>query len=1245
MKKKFLTIFFAVVLIVCALLLVGCFGLFGGSGGDKWDGQKVALTKECFVYSVENGLHTYYYNGSPITVENDTMINSPENMRIPNDMFDFTYTDNVNAGTAKVKVTAKEENKYYYGSVEFQFTIEKGQVVVNSVEKLIEELNGDNVYQITVIDNIDLGDAEVTVKEGVTLTIDSTKEGPRLFALSGKLVNNGTVEIKSSINAYSGVDFVNEGTVENNGTFSVGGYGGIYNCGTFENNGAFTMESALYDLYTNDEAIDNVLESTGRAATQHIRTHIAEQNIILQTSYLTYSENERDNVMPFTVTVKPGSTTPRTYRYTHEYSNYSHAGTASIYIKFNRMDEYFYGDITINYEIKKASKTVESVAEMMEYQATGNYGHFTAQDTFTVSENETMTLDEGNDFTAPSLRVLGKLVNNGSVVASTFVLFENSNTVNSGDITVSYSFTMRAPLTNKQDATLTVNGYVNVYNQLLNEGVVNFAPSTYVQLGDFDGVSCSISNSGTINVNSDIVCRSLDSFTNSGVFTNTGTAYSYVELPSEFHNVVLKRQITAQDIVFANGFPTYDGTAKPVVFAESVGLTEGQYNIEYTYENESQATKKAPVDAGKIKLFIQIIDERTKYYIGRTRYDEMGTLTDIPYEILRAEIGASTMNDLKNYCSNVNYARVYLTNDIVFVNTKSTDSFTVGRNVTLDTNGYTLTVRFDSSVGKYEVSVYNYGIIYNSKSAVYPSNYKPSLSDCGVIFEHALLYNHGLLVNNNLFYFDGNSEFSQQEGSSIENHGQMYLVGMLNDRTTVENDGEIFERESLSDFGKDRTRVNLDCWEYEYNGGEFFPQAMLYDRNGNPVDVYDSNRFDVTVTNFVVSRLCGVKITAIDPFDKEFCRFCTLQVNITKGVARVSDIDALVNATQDSNYVGYQLVSGFALSRNVTLPADTYLDLGLNDFTSYSTYTVDCTSGAKLWVSVDSAERFLKYIYVADKITFVADILDESALQVNFASSTMGKIGSATPFNKLYAGTTIDLNGHNIKGGLNIVNKFNPVINTDKYYVLNIVDTSADKTAQLGSGAQYHGLSVDGETPMYLNIDNVKLGGLALAYTVYCKATNCQFATTATTGEARAAYYCAATYNNNVQAVFDNCTFNGAVGAYIACARHIFRNCNLSAYGEYTGSDGWGSAMVIKGNTARVGIDKGNFHSDNGYCVEFVNRLTSNQNSIEITRKTNFGNEEGNDTTGRWSCGKSTKTSDTGQFTAVDSLSGFSMII
>ena len=1261
MKRKILIVLFVATIVACTILLVGCnLGGLGGDGG--WNGQKVALAEEHFFHGFVGGLRTYFYNGSPIRVEDDIMINTPDNRtRVDNDLFDFTYTNNINVGKATVTVTAKEENPYYYGSVKFEFTIDKGIANVTTSAQLIAELNGDNVYQINVLGDVDLGNAQLTVKQGVYVYIqpNTATQSPRVFRLSGSFTNNGKIVLEDSKSSYSPTEFITSGLFVNNGEIALGDNCALYNSGQFTNNNKVTLASNSANVYTNDVEIANVLKGSGQPATQHVRAQIAEENVKLTFTSTYYNEDAEKN-KPIILIQVDGYT--RYAQYTYNYRNFQNAGTAYVDIVMDAHDTNFYGNITVPYEIKRTMTRAQSVEQITALQATGNYDKFYGEQ-FTINAGESLTLNEGILLEVNMLYVFGRLVNdgevrvyaepgskfsvtgylyvnnqqesgagqlenNGKLTTRHLLTYPNGSVTNSGKMTVDEGeCTISATFTNTQNATLTVNSDLKLLGRLINHGEITITTQSYMLIDNLDSQTNGLENTGRIKIDGEVVCRSLDSLTNSGAIENTDTVWTYVALEG-FSNVVVKRQITLADVVFTNATPVYDGTAKPAIFAEESGLKEGQYTVKYAYEGKD-ASSAAPINAGRLKLVITITDERTKYFCAQNDNDEMGILRDVDYEILRGEIAISTDKQLCLNAQDSNYARVYLIADVAFsmvsIYTSTGQEIyydvTIVDGLTLDTNGYTLTFKSPSSL-------INNGTLLNSKAGAYGQDFHPTRADCGIVVQGgAKIVNNGVIVNNNIMLFAPRGHLQHGEHSRIENTGQIYLVDLLPDEVDVTGSGQIYQRENLSTLQDDKTRVTLEYWEVEFTGQEFFPAVTIYSKNGLPVDVTE-DRFTVRYTNMVQERRCSVSVAVADEFDEEFYGSANLDLTILKSVANVGTMEAFAEAASSPNYLGYRLTASFSLNKSVVLPAGTFLDMQSFSISTNSTiYKVDLTSGAQLWVSADSNDRLLNYLRVADKITITDDFVVEVAGYVSFSAQTMGKYTSnaSSPFTKHYLGLTIDLNGHSVGGWLNVQNKYSP---DNDYFALSVIDTSPDKTGRLGSGDQYHGLNVDGQTPLYVNMDGVKVGGLALSGTVYLTATGCQLETTFAGRYSSAAYYCGGSSGENITATFTNCVFSGYSGVYVDGGSHVFVNCDISAHGEYV-SRQTGSALLINGYGVRVGVDGGSLHSVNGYCME-ITYQPENTADVQITTRTDVG---------QWTFGKDQAISNPLWYESVEDLS------
>ena len=1279
-KRTYLAILLVFTVFTLSALLFGC-SLFGGGGdGDTtWNGEKVALKTDDFIYSPEG--KSYTYRGTEITVENDITVKSPTGSKVPNKQFDFTYENNLNVGTATVTVTPNSENEYYTGSVKFNYQIVKGAVVVTNVTDLIRELNGDNVSSVTIYGNVDLGEANVTVKEGVTLNIGTT-DLDFTFTVGGKLTNNGIINLMQTRSAYNSVDFVNDGTVINNGEIHASLYTDIFNGGVFENNGTFVMEHTVYSIYSNDKEIPNVEEFTGTKATQHIRTRITEDKVTLQYKTIAYTQGKKE-YKPTVSIEKPSASF--VVGFATEYKNYDRAGDATVDIKISKKDHLYYGEVTVGYTIEKGSVTVENPREIEEYQASGNFGTFNA-DTFVIPEGESFTLEEGMTLRAHNVYIYGAFINKGNVVAYSepngafytqgFVYvnmnnegagnFDNrgtvdteylsilmhGNVINSGTVTATASASLQSPVLNTATGKLYFDCDVNFYGEFTNEGEVYITPSNYALIANGYQNSSVVINKGYMKIDGELVCRTFDGFENTGTIENTGGVWLDLDtLPTGLSNVVVKRQITKEDFVITNSGQYYDGTVKHVQLADSAHLQDGQYIVKYYLDGQDTAVE--PINAGVMTLFVQITSDFTPYFKASSNTDPRGILSrdeGITYEILFAQHGITNAQDLYDYCGNSNYNRLYLTNDVTFTSATATSSLTskpfttrffrIAEGVVLDTNGYTLTIRGDGNDSSY---VNNYGTILNSKVGNYPVDYKPtSLEDFGIVLvDSGKIYNYGKIVNNNLIYVEKDSNLYEEKdydtdtgmsvplpGVVVENHGLMYLTSDIISYEGDENRERIFVRRNLYELRANREIIDLEYWTVDYDETEKEPTIFVKGISANA----DTERFTVKYNSNINAGSATANVTVKDKFDREFYGYAFVTFNILKSVKQVSTQSELVNAVNNDNYYGYEAVAPFSVTQKIVLKAGTRLDLGIYDLTFTQYDMIDLSSGAELWVSVNSMSRFQTYALVADRLIFVEDINTETTTSVNLSSSAnMGKVGNYKPFTKVYDKITVDLNGHFVGGRIEWTNNYEPHVNTTNYYVLNITDTSEEMTGQLGSGTTDHGLYIVGNKSITVNLTNVKIGGMQLDKSVTLTANNCHFITTATEGNARAAYYNVYS-GNNVHSDFTKCTFEGVTGAYLGYATHTFKSCNFIATGDYVYGVS-GSGIIVNLTTSggvKVNVDGGNISATNGYCMEILGVIETNHD-IKITQRTTINNFS------NWSCGKASKIY--GPYYVVESLS------
>ena len=1201
MKKKILILLFCVILAVCTVALCGCFGLFGGGengvgGGGNSGGKKVALTKDNL--STYPSDANFEYTGKPLEFGSCFFIYPPEGTSsIDADYFDYECADSVSLGKHTVKITATDDNPYYYGSITVEFTIVGAIRTVYNVEDLIAAIESNRYREIYLdfkslsLSTIDFGDKDLTIPAGTEVVIRNTLVYEGTMVVNGKLTVNGVLNFDRYNNSDGSIILENDGEIVVNGKIVSDGDFRLYNSGTVTVNGEinFTAIDAWnYQLvYTNDVEIANVTCDSSNFR-QHVRHNLTADDVALEFYSVEYS-TVAANLKPSVKFWVDGDEYEISYKsYTSIYRDCTNAGVAYVDVTMGKHAAYFYGSATVPYEITKTRISVSSVADYNAKKATGNYDTFTTDSNFAVSSGATLTVEIGDTFLPQSLTINGTLVNHGTVTT----------------------------------------GSVYLYGSLENHGTFTATPTDdYVEIQT--NAASGIKNSGTMTLNGEIVCVKLTDFVNSGTFTNTDTVWSYVNLPSDFSNVIVKRQIAADDVVLFHLSETYTGKALSASLADECALQYGQYRVEYAYAGQSYSSAQ-PINAGKLTLKITVTDERTPFYANNTD-GYVNYVEGIEFEILRGQKSISSVEDLRTYVANLNYWRLYLSKD---VNTENA-FITLPEDMVLDTNGYRLTV---------ERSLTVYGTLTNSKLGEYSVDYAPTMDDCGVYLAKGVIENYGTIVNNNLICV-ASGAINVHEGSAIENHGLMFVNDLIDEGVcTITNDGTIYTRENLFNLHQNRSRIDLNQWEWDYTAANITPTATLYNANGEVVELTD--RFTVTIYNDVKNRICTVTITVNNLFDKEYCSdgAWELAVTINKSVIRIATMDELVTALADNNYLGYVITKGFALDRNLTVPFGAYLDLGIYGFSSYEKGCTVTMLNSLLYVTADSMSRLAAYM-CADVIYLSSNEAVEVTASINSSGTVVGS-GTTNTFIKNYANKTIDLQGNQVLGKL--------TINIPDGFTLNIINSKKSSSASLtyytvdGNGQPkdyYRALTINGSTgTAKVNISDVNIAGLYVERGINLTATNCKFRALSETTltDDCIAYYATrdGRESGSVTATFDNCIFEGYVCAYVAGGTHTFKNCTMNATGPYGNSNynDRGSAIILAAVStgsamsypAYVNIDGGTITSAKGYCLQFTySDYVNNQKCVKVTSATDINTA--------WSSGQSAKCN-YNWYTVVDSL-------
>lgn len=121
------------------------------------------------------------------------------------DEYDVEYKNNINVGTASVKVTAKENSKKINGTVTVGFEIVKAKKPVSSLADINTIMEDSNYEGIVLGDNFTIQSGEILeIPEGFIFDA-----GNNILTINGKIVNKGTIIANKNI--------VNNNRIENEG--------------------------------------------------------------------------------------------------------------------------------------------------------------------------------------------------------------------------------------------------------------------------------------------------------------------------------------------------------------------------------------------------------------------------------------------------------------------------------------------------------------------------------------------------------------------------------------------------------------------------------------------------------------------------------------------------------------------------------------------------------------------------------------------------------------------------------------------------------------------------------------------------------------------------------------------------------------------------------------------------------------------------------------------------------------------
>ena len=1196
-KRKVVVLFFILALLLVALTACGLFG------GEKE--KKPNLTAD-MIFSTFVG-QTYLYTGNPIVIDLDDLDVRVDGRYVPYDQFELEVRDNVEAGTASVRITAKSTNQSVKGSVVVHFFIEaNGSIPLGSEDDLNALLAKESVSGLML-------DSDYEIPEGVTVTIPEGKTLTMIYGYTmrnrGTILNYGNVVMRgaklSTGNRRDSV-LVNYGTLENHGDFEIRECVTIYDLGTFTSEKEIESSGNIYLLEE-----DKSFLKDGAGGQRFIRKAITAED--LEIEECTYIKNIAYYAPRVTLKNRAKDA------FTTEYANNDRAGVGSVTVTINEFSPTFYGSVTTEFTIKKGVVNFAGEEELLSLCETQNFEEYKS-DSLSLGVGTLLALRKGEKLTlASGLTVDGRLESAGIISCSKVTVSEGGSFFNDGLLTVngSYfdvygececgaqgdysfensvrvysggtflnradfaeprSFLLYGTLKNHGNLSLTntyLGGRVENYGTLLfsngfsaSGDVVN-AAGAEMRLEKDGKFSKSLQNAGKITNVGRVAFADGCTYSGAGVFDNEqGQAWAFAAIPAIGKNFYLRRYLTEESVNFGVEYDSiyYDAhNHVPAFTVDGATLSKDECHSYCRYLDREKAYTEF-VLTGRIQMTVSI-------YVDYSIY--AGSITHV-YEILPATVHISDSSKFSEYCEDPGYERVVLDADVELSRYRT---YYVTTGSTLDLNGHRLIVS-----GKY---FYNYGTICGG--AALPQDFVPSVEGASVVVkEDAFFANYGTLVNDGLFYVEGKGYFNgnaKRDGNAT--------------RGTVENNGVIFTNDdnllTCTGEGVVHTRVKMGTLRsaitvapVTYDGEQKTPTPVLTYRE----QAVDVSRFDLSYAlNVEASEGALVTLKVNDPFDPDFYDLITTQFTILRGSIVVSNRAEFLLAAQNVNYQTIRLSADLTLNAATTLSDGQTVDLGAHEL-SFSgegslTYGKDC----RLVLTAGDETRLLKYLYGADEITLTADIGVAGAQTVmDFSAMDIPNVVGEN-----FGGTIIHTDGYDFPGGISYGN----YTDFQKVFTLTIQNDSEEESV-LGTAEYLHeGLrysTCNHET--VLAVKGLKIygcymqGGTGAPRNVEFRAENCVFLGDLTDQYAEA--FSGSSGGICINAYFTDCSFDGYTAVTVYRGNFTFTRCSLHAHGAYNAKKYVGNALLMdRVKSIQMTLDACSLTSDDGYAVEITSFYSS----------------------------------------------------
>ena len=637
--------------IILTAIFAACFVACASTHMPTEQNGKVLLTSDAV------SLHyvSPVYTGSPIELGSEAIDIRLNGRAQELSGFDIEYSDNVNAGTAYIVITAKESNASLYGSVRIPFTILPATADVYVAQDAATFLADDNYSTVTLNGVMSIGaEIALNVPEGKILNI----------GIGSAIDFKGTLDINGKLQLLSGATLVNSGSITNNGEINISGNAEFYTSSPATGTGTFSNRGTLYCNDAQHGYPGNVV----------IRVPLSDATVELQNERIEYQKGVT-GYTPGKVTIRrPDGYTRDVNDFSPVFSSNDYIGIAYLTLTAAPGDANFYGSISVPYEIVPGKATVQDLEALRAALGDPDYAEIYIDGNISVPEGETLIIPEGYALTlySGSLRSQGSVIVNGTVSSSSAKLVANDIEIN---------------------GSMFVDGALVVEGRFVNNGFVKFTNNS----GLSPGLSVSsLVNNGTIINTGNVYYKSETPFV-AGEFDNVnGNVYSYCQIDGLL-NVTVKYDVADEEVFFlANDTAYYNATEQKPGLRFAHGSLSMSYCYVYYYRDGKPTTDFTQPGTIEVRLSVRS-DTPNAYRGSASRY----------YTINRGTTTVSNYSSLSRALKDVNYEKVQLDtnyND----STTSVKMITVSENVTLDTGGAYATF----------LSVKNYGTIVNGASAM-----------------------------------------------------------------------------------------------------------------------------------------------------------------------------------------------------------------------------------------------------------------------------------------------------------------------------------------------------------------------------------------------------------------------------------------------------------------------------------------------------------------------------------------------